>query len=143
MGCSLWPVSIGAFLKVCFKYRFNYQFHCSLYNPVFNGRYTQLTGLTVCFGYFLNPVSDWLVRVIDQFLLYALQEVLHSCLFNIIEGHSINTRCSIISFDHLISLLKSALLAYMHIESPEAVGFVSLRLDVYLPFQFLQCDRRF
>src|ERR1700733_6186823 len=31
----------------------------------------------------------------------------------------------------------------MYIHTPEAVGFISLRLDVYLPPQFLHCNGRF
>lgn len=55
----------------------------------------------------------------------------------------LGNKCSAICFYQSISFLKGFQFAYMYIQAPKTMGWFSLRLDVYLPSLFLQCDRRF
>src|SRR3989304_1659126 len=101
MSIPLWSESIRVFLKISFKYRFNYYLYRHLYYFVFDGWYPQRPFTSIRF-WNVYP-SDWhsFVYLVLQFINYACKIPLFSTLHLLyaLKGYPVSSRAPCSTWD--------------------------------------------
>src|SRR5215469_5689907 len=70
------------------------------------------------------------IRVVDQFVSNLFQKTLQSVFLDGFERDPIDSWGSVVTLCHLVGFPKRFYLADVDVQSPEAPGWFSLRLDV-------------
>jgi hypothetical protein len=118
-------------LKVCFKDRFQNELERTLHHAVTNGGNRKNADFVApVLGNLFPPCSHGPIRLGDQFAPNLLKEVVHSAFFDRVKRNPVNARSSVVLLRHRIGFVQRLHFADMDVQSPEAMRWFSLRLDV-------------
>ncbi len=131
MRCPFRPVSIRPRLEVSFEDRFQDELERTLNHPVADGGNRENADFVApVLRDFLLPHRHGPIRVGNQFVPNLFQKALHSAVFNGCKRDPIDSGSPVVPFRRLVSLVQRFLLADMDVQSPKAMGWFSLRLEI-------------
>ena len=90
----------------------------------------------------MPSITQWPIAERDQFVPELREERLDPVRLDCLKRYPVNARGTVVGFGKRIRGAERFQLADVDVQAPEAPGRISLRLDVYLPSQVLQCDGR-
>src|SRR5712691_3966366 len=143
MRRPLWAIAKRARLEVRLEDGFQNELEGSLDHAVSNGRNRE-------HPYFRAPVlrnsmpsiPQWTIPAVDQFVPKLREESVHTRPFDGLERHPVDTRGPVVGFCQRVRGAERFQFADVNVQAPEAPRRFSLRLDVYLSSQVLQCHGR-
>src|SRR6266852_2423227 len=131
LRCPFRSVSIRPRLEIGFEDRFQDELECSLDHAIADRGNREDADLgTSVLRNLLLPCSHGPIRVGDQFVSDLLKETFLSAFFDGLERDPVDSWSPVVLLCHQIGFVKRLRFADVDVESPEAPGWFSLRLDV-------------
>src|SRR5260370_32080611 len=131
MRCPFRSVSIRPRLEIGFEDRFQDELECSLDHAIADRGNREDADLSApVLRYLLLPCSHGPIRICDQFVSDLLKKTLLSAFFDGLERDPPYSCSPVALLGHPIGFVKRLHFADVDVESPEAPGWFSVRLDV-------------
>jgi hypothetical protein len=128
--------------EIRFEDRFEYQLLCALYHSIADTGNLKRSGFAVAFRDFYLTIRLGLVYAASEIISDFRKELFESVGLDIVKALTIDSRGSAVSLGSAICFSEDFDFRDVYEKSPEAMGFLGLRLSIYPPSQFLHINGR-